>query len=54
MLEALTRALLPGQVILLPVLLRGSSMGVRGKVVKFGRLPVILIMRAVIITCGHN
>jgi hypothetical protein len=53
-LHALTGTLLPGQVILLPMLFTGGSMGVRGKVVQFGRALVIFVMRSVVITCGHK
>ena len=52
-LQALTGTLLPGQVILLSVLLSGSSMGVRGKVVKLGCPPVTFVIRRVA-WFGHN
>jgi hypothetical protein len=51
-LQALTGTLLPGQVILLPMLFIRGSMGVRGKVVEFGRALVIFVMRSVVIACG--
>ncbi len=53
-LQALTRALLPGEVILFPVLFFRSAMGVGGNVVELGRALVIFVMRSVVITCGHK
>jgi len=52
--QALTGTLLAGQVILLPMLFTRGSMGVRGKVVEFGRTLMIFVMRSVVIARGHN
>jgi hypothetical protein len=54
MLQALTRALLPGQVILFPVLLVRGAMGMRGGVVEFGGALVIFVMGSVVKACGHR
>jgi hypothetical protein len=40
--------------ILLSAVLLCSAMGVRGEVVEFRRALVILVMRSIVITCGHN
>lgn len=45
--------LVPRLVILLSVL-PGDPMGVRGEIMQFGGSLVILIVRAVVVTCGHN
>jgi len=52
-LKCLSRLFVPGQVVLLPVLLYGGAVGVRGRVVQFSRPLVVLIMRSVVITSGH-
>ncbi len=51
-LRCLPRRLVSGQMLLLALLL-GHAMRMRGAVVQFGRLWVVLVMRAVIITSGH-
>ncbi len=53
MLQALTRMFVTSQVVLLSVLL-GDTMGVFGKVVQFGALLVVLVMRSVVIAGRHN
>lgn len=42
------------QVILLSALFGGLAMSMRGKVVKFRRALVILVMRSVVVPCGHR
>ena len=53
-LERLSRMLRARQVILFSAVLLGTAVGVRGEVVEFGRTLMILIMRSVVITCGHG
>jgi hypothetical protein len=54
MLQRLPRVLRAGQVILLSAVLLGTSMRVGGDVVEFRRPLVILVMRSIVITCGHK
>jgi hypothetical protein len=51
-LEGLTRLFVSGQVILSVLL--ADTMGVFGKVVQFGALLVVLVMRSVVIAGRHN
>ena len=44
--------LVSGRIILFPMLL-GYTMGVRSEIVQFGGSLVILIVRSVVVTCGH-
>ena len=44
--------LVSGLVILFSVLL-GYTMGMRSQIVQFGGSLVILIVRSVVVTCGH-
>jgi hypothetical protein len=46
--------LMPRQVLLLSVVLLGSTMGVRGGVVQFGGALVVLVVGSVVISSGHK
>jgi hypothetical protein len=52
--QGLPRMLVPGQVLLLAVLLLRDAMGVRGDIVQFGGALVIFVMRSVVITSRHS
>ncbi len=52
--QRLPRVLLSRLVVLLSVFLTRSAMGVGGEIVKFRCPLVILVMRSIVIACGHN
>jgi|GEM_PF-6121144 len=51
--ESLPRMLVPGQVILLPLLF-ANTMTMCSRVVQFGRPLVVFVMRSVVVTSGHS
>ncbi len=53
MLVSLTRLFVPSEVLLFSVFL-GDPMGVRGQIVQFGCLRMILVMRSVVIASRHK
>ena len=52
-LEGLTGMLVPGQVILFPLLF-ANPMSMGGRVVQFGCPLVVFVMRSVVVTSRHN
>src|ERR1700722_6480982 len=44
----------PRQVILLPAVIVGRPMSMGGQVVQFRRPLMVLVMRSVVIACGHR
>jgi hypothetical protein len=48
-----TRELMPGQVVLLALVLLGRTVGMGRRIVHFGGLLVVLVMRTVVIAFGH-
>jgi hypothetical protein len=52
-LEGLPRMLVPGQVILFPLLF-ANTMSMCSGVVQFGRPLVVFVMRSVVVTSGHS